>query len=164
MGITNGCWRGSSKGGVAVQKPVKILALPRRGGGGGGLWPLPRFFWWICHSAQRLTLSDNGPIKVSMFPQKMTIHPHLVNISPQKVFFTPKYVDLRALLSIVASCIYTLFVVKSGSVPKLVFDGACSWNTSHNASGNSYVLSKRASPKTRLYLAGCSMFSCRLTK
>ena len=37
------------KGGVAVTKAVKILALPRRG---GGVWPLPRFFWWICHSAE----------------------------------------------------------------------------------------------------------------
>ena len=25
----------------------------------------------------------------------MTIHPHLVNISPHKIIFTPKYVDLR---------------------------------------------------------------------
>ena len=33
--------------------------------------------------------------------------------------FTPKYVDLRALSSIVASRIYALFVVKSTSVPKL---------------------------------------------
>ena len=41
-----------TKGGVAVQKPVKILALPRRGV--GGLTPA-KIFWWICHSAQRLT-------------------------------------------------------------------------------------------------------------
>ena len=38
----------------------------------------------------------------------MTIHPQLVNISPKKIIFTPKYVDLRALSSIVASRIYAL--------------------------------------------------------
>ena len=47
------------------------------------------------------------------FPQKMTILPQLVNISSQKVMFTPKYVDLRALSSVVASRIYAFFVVKS---------------------------------------------------
>ena len=36
----------------------------------GGLWPLPRFFWWIRHSAQRSTESDNGPPKVIIFPLK----------------------------------------------------------------------------------------------
>ena len=49
----------------------------------------------------------------------MTILPRLVNISPQKVMFTPKYVDLRALSSVVASRIYALFVVKSTRVPRL---------------------------------------------
>ena len=53
------------------------------------------------------------------FPQKMTILPRLVNISPKKVMFTPKYVDLRALSSVVASRIYALFVVKSTRVPRL---------------------------------------------
>ena len=53
------------------------------------------------------------------FPQKMTILPQLVNISPKKVMFTPKYVDLRALSSVVASRIYALFVVKSTRVPRL---------------------------------------------
>ena len=42
------------------------------------------------------------------FPQKNTIHPQLVNISSPKKF-APKYVDLRALLSIVARHIYALF-------------------------------------------------------
>ena len=94
----------SAKGGVAVLKPVKILALPKR----GGSWPLPKFFWWICHSVQGLTWSDNRPLKVLTFPQKMTIHPQLVNISPQQKIFTSKYVPLRALSSIVASRIYAL--------------------------------------------------------
>ena len=49
----------------------------------------------------------------------MTILPRLVNISPQKVMFTPKYVDLCALSSVVASRIYALFVVKSTRVPRL---------------------------------------------
>ena len=48
----------------------------------------------------------------------MTLHPQLVN-NFSKIIFTPKYVDSRALSSIVASQIYTLFVVKSTSVPKL---------------------------------------------
>ena len=48
----------------------------------------------------------------------MTLHPQLVN-NFSKIIFTPKYVDSRALLSIVASRIYALFVVKSTSVPKL---------------------------------------------
>ena len=47
----------------------------------------------------------------------MTILPQLVNISPKNVMFTPKYVDLRALSSVVANRIYTLFVVKSTRVP-----------------------------------------------
>ena len=50
----------------------------------------------------------------------MTILPQLVNISPKKVMFPPKYVDLRALSSNVASRIYAFFVVKSTSVPKLL--------------------------------------------
>ena len=49
----------------------------------------------------------------------MTILPWLVNISTQKVMFTPEYVDLRALLSIVASRIYAFFVVKFTRVPRL---------------------------------------------
>ena len=49
----------------------------------------------------------------------MTIHHQLVNISPKKIIFTPKYVDLRALSSVVASRIYALFVVKSTRVPRL---------------------------------------------
>ena len=47
----------------------------------------------------------------------MTLHPQLVN-NFSKIIFTPKYVDSRALSSIVASQIYALFVVKSTSVPK----------------------------------------------
>ena len=49
----------------------------------------------------------------------MTILPQLVNISPKNVMFTPKYVDLGALSSVVASRIYALFVVKSTRVPRL---------------------------------------------
>ena len=56
----------------------------------------------------------------------MTILPRLVNISPQKVMFTPKYVDLRALSSVVASRIYALFVVKSTRVPRLGGGGQAS--------------------------------------
>ena len=52
----------------------------------------------------------------------MTILPQLVNISPKKVMFTPKYVDLRALSSVVASRIYALFVVKSTRVPRYTDD------------------------------------------
>ena len=44
----------------------------------------------------------------------MTLHPQLVN-NFSKIIFTPKYVDSRALSSIVASRIYALFVVKSTS-------------------------------------------------
>ena len=58
----------------------------------------------------------------------MTILPRLVNISPKKVMFTPKYVDLRALSSVVASRIYALFVVKSTRVPRLGGGGSSqSW-------------------------------------
>ena len=64
----------------------------------------------------------------------MTIHPQLVNISP-KWIFTPKYVDLRALSSIVASRIYTLFDVKSTSVPKL---GGGEWGQANL--GNAKIL------------------------
>ena len=53
------------------------------------------------------------------FSQKMTIHPHLVNNSPQKIIFTQKYVDLRALSSVVANRMYALFVVKSTRAPRL---------------------------------------------
>ena len=58
-------------------------------------------------------------MKVLTFPQKMTIHPHLVNISHQKIILTPKYVDLRTLSSIVASRIYALFDVISTNVLEL---------------------------------------------
>ena len=72
------------------------------------------------------------PQKVTIYPQlvnisqKITIHPQLVNISPKKITFTLKYVDLRALSSIVASRIYALFDVKSTSVPnKIGIDLTC---------------------------------------
>ena len=54
---------GCPEGGVTASKALKILALPRRGGGG---CPLPRTFWWIWQS-------DNGPPKVITFPPKVTI-------------------------------------------------------------------------------------------
>ena len=57
------------------------------------------------------------PQKVINFPQKITNYPQLVNNFSQ-MNFTPKYVDLRALSSIVPSRIYALFVLKSTSVPK----------------------------------------------
>ena len=52
------------------------------------------------------------------FPPKVTISHQLVNIFNKKKF-TQKYVDLCAWLSIAASRIYALFVVKSTSVLKL---------------------------------------------
>ena len=53
----------------------------------------------------------------------MTIQPQLVNISPYKIIFTPNYADLRDLSSIVVSRIFTLFVIKSTSIPKLEVEG-----------------------------------------
>ena len=49
---------------------------------------------------------------VIIFPQKVTIHPRLVQISSTMNFDPPKYVNLSA------SCIYALLVVKSTSVQK----------------------------------------------
>ena len=83
----------------------------------------------------------------------MTILPRLINIPPKKVMFTPKYVDLRALSSVVANRIYALFVVKSTRVPRLGggeggssqswqcqdFHGFCYSHPSFTEKGNSLV-------------------------
>ena len=60
-----------AKGGVTVQKPVKILALPRRG---------QDFVGGLVHRGLLKVRMD--PLKVLTFPPKMTIHPQLFNISP----------------------------------------------------------------------------------
>ena len=52
------------------------------------------------------------PQKVINIPQIITIYPQLLNISP-KIYFHPKRDNFCALSSIVASCIYALFDVKS---------------------------------------------------
>ena len=57
----------------------------------------------------------------------MTIYPRIVKIFC-KMIFTPKYVDLRVLSSIVASRIYAFFVVKSTRVSRLGGGGSSqSW-------------------------------------
>ena len=61
---------------VRCARSLNNKTLPRMGR--GGVWPLPRFFWWIRHSAQRSTESDNGPPKVITFPLKGD---HLPSIS-----------------------------------------------------------------------------------
>ena len=60
------------------------------------------------------------------FPQKVITFPQTSDYLPsnswnvlQNDFLPPKYVDLRALLSIVASRIYALFDAKSTSLPNL---------------------------------------------
>ena len=84
-----------AKGGVGALGAVKILALPKKGGG----LTYAKIFWWICrcipktllrhHSAQIMIIY---PPKSEHFSPKIDHHQQLVNIYPKSNHSLPKMV------------------------------------------------------------------------
>merc|ERR1712237_203586 len=81
---------------VAVTGAVKILALPKRGGGG---LTHAKIFWWICRCIPKTLLRHHStqimiiyPPKSEHLSPKIDHHQQLVNIYPKSNHSLPKMV------------------------------------------------------------------------
>ena len=110
------------KGGNAVTGAVKILALPKRGGG----LTHAKIFWWICRSIPKTLLRHHSaqimiiyPPKSEHFSPKIDHHQQLVNIYPKSNHSLPKMVIYALFTSKCRESHLRAFVVKSTRVPGL---------------------------------------------
>ena len=110
------------KGGVGGTGAVKILALPKRGGG----LTHAKIFWWICRSIPKTLLRHHSaqimiiyPPKSEHFSPKIDHHQQLVNIYPKSNHSLPKMVIYALFTSKCRESHLRAFVVKSTRVPGL---------------------------------------------
>ena len=108
------------KGGVGVTGAVKILALPKRGGG----LTHAKIFWWICRCILKTLLRHHStqimkiyPPKSEHFSPKIDHHQHLLNIYPKSNRSLPKMVIYALFTSKCRESHLHAFVVKSTRVP-----------------------------------------------
>ena len=111
-----------TKGGPSVIETVKILALPKRGGGSDP----SKVFWWICRCIPKTLLRHHStqimiiyPPKSEHLSPKIDHHQQLVNIYPKSNNSLPKMVIYALLSSKCHELHLHAFVVKSTRVPGL---------------------------------------------